>query len=78
MKFRIILVTMIIAVSGHVLACKCGGPWSVEEEFLDTELIVHGKVISKALVALQETLKQDEVSGVKERLKGDNQKLAIF
>ena len=69
---------MIVGVAGHVYACKCGGPWSVEEEFVDTELIVQGKVISKALVALQETLTQDEVSGVKERLKGDDQKLQFL
>ena len=78
MEFRIILVTMLVGVAGHVYACTCGGPWSVEEEFVDTELIVHGKVISKELVALQETLKQDMVSGVKERLKDDNQKLQFF
>ena len=57
MKFRIILVTMIVGVAGHVYACTCGGPWSVEEEFVDTELIVYGKVISKELVTLQETIK---------------------
>ncbi len=69
---------MIIGLAGHVYACKCGGPWSVEEEFEDTELIVYGKVISKELVSIQETLKQDKVSDVKERLKGDNQKLQFF
>jgi len=69
---------MMVAISGHVNACQCGGPWSVEEEFVDSELIVHGKVISKELVTLQETLKQDKVSGVKERLKGDDEKLQFF
>src|SRR5688572_6741580 len=78
MELRIILVTMIVGVAGHVYACNCGGPWSVEEEFVDTELIVQGKVISKELVALQQTLKQDKVSGVKERLKDEDQKLQFF
>jgi hypothetical protein len=78
MKFRITLIAIIVGVAGHGYACKCGGPWSVEEEFVDTELIVQGKVISKKLVSIQETLKQDKVSGVKERLKGDDQKLQFF
>ena len=78
MNFRIILVTMIVGLVGQVYACTCGGPWSVEEEFVDTELIFYGKVISKELVALQKTLKQDEVSGVKERLKGENENRQFF
>ena len=69
---------MIVGVAGHVYACKCGGPWSVAEEFEDTELIVYGKVISKALVSLQATLKQDKLKEVQERLKGDHQKLQFF
>jgi hypothetical protein len=79
MQSRVILVGIIIVgLAGHAAACTCGGPWSVEEEFVDTELIVYGKVISKELISLQETLKPDKVSGVKERLKGDNQKLQFF
>ena len=78
MKFLIMLVILIIGVAGHVYACKCGGPWSVAEEFEDTELIFYGKVISKELVPLAQTLKQDKVSDVIERLKGDNQKLQFF
>jgi len=78
MKFSILLVVITIGVAGHAFACKCGGPWSVKEEFEDSELIFHGKVISKELVTIQETLKQDQLSSLKQKLKGDTEKLQFL
>ena len=50
MRLRIFLVTIIIGLGGHVHACKCDGPGTVKESFKSTNLIFHGKVISKELV----------------------------
>jgi hypothetical protein len=75
---RFLLTTFVLGVGAGAYACKCGGPWTVAEEFVDTELIVYGKVIGKELVSIQETLKKGEVSELRERLKGDNEKLKFF
>ncbi len=78
MKLRVILSTFFVLAATYGYACKCGGPWSVAEEFADTELIVYGKVVGKELVSLQETLKKDQISDLKERLKDDNEKREFF
>ena len=69
---------IIFALVQEGYACKCGGPGTVQESFESTELIVHGKVIKKDTVRFSETIKEEDISEVRARLKEDGQMLRMF
>lgn len=78
MKFEFLLTVLIFGVAGQGVACKCGGPGTVQESFKSTELIVYGKVISKDTIRFSETIREQNVSEVREGLKDDKQLLQLF
>jgi len=78
MRLKFILTTIIFGLFGQVHACKCGGPGTIKESFKSTDLIVYGKVRKIDTVALSETIKEEDVKEIKERLRDDKQKLEYF
>ena len=48
-------------MSIDLLACKCGGPFSVEKEFDKTKTVFKGTVIKIEIVKLEETINPDSL-----------------
>src|SRR5687768_10924810 len=78
MKYKIILSVILLAVTGHVCACKCSGPGTVKEDFNRKDLVIYGNVISKVLVAPSQTIKEGHVQDERTRLKDDKRRLYFF
>lgn len=74
----IFLVLTIAGLWGHTYACKREGPPTVEQSFKGAAVIVSGKVLSKDLVSVAETMNADKAGYVKEKLKADKGKLEFF
>lgn len=59
-------------------ACKTQGPDDVKTEFKGTEVIVHGKVLSKKIVSYASTLSTEKLDMIREKYKSDSQKLTFL
>jgi hypothetical protein len=78
MKYKLILLIILLGLVGHVYACKCGEKGTIKESFKYTDLIIYGKVLSKEIVSFEEAIKKDKTKDVKEKLKIDTIRLKRF
>ncbi len=78
MRFKLILTTILLTLCGQSFACKCNERGTVKESCKSSELIIHGKVISKDTVVLSETINEEDAKEVRARLKDDKEKLQYF
>lgn len=77
---RILTILLIFLTFGiHTAkACKCQGPDDIQTEFEGTEVIVHGKVLSKMFVTYASTLSTEKLKSIRKKYKLDLQKLAFL
>lgn len=77
---RITLILLVFLTFGiqTAKACKCEGYDNVETEFKGTDVIVHGKILSKTFVSYASTLSTEKLNLFKKKYKSDSQKLAFL
>lgn len=74
MRLKLIFLIFILGVY-TAQACKCQGFESVQAEFKQTDVIVHGKVLSKSYVSYESTLTAERLDLIHKEYKENSQKL---
>lgn len=78
MKRALIVLLLIGAVAGEILACSCKGPMKINDAFHFTETIIHGKVLQKSIVSCAMTMDQEKADSLRHALKEDQQRLELL
>lgn len=75
MQRSIILLILFGVTNQFVLACKCDTKDDIKTHYTDTEVIIHGKVLSEEYVTFSSTLKREGLELVSESYRNNTGKL---
>jgi len=78
MTYKAFLTIALLGLSVQGYSCKCGDTPTIEDSFKGSSVIVHGRVLSKKLVSLDQTMDVVKAADLRNKLKDDHHKLEFL